>query len=84
MPASSSSCASIFVLLGQNARDDVEGAARGEDVGISVVEVPELSNDQLTDGRKLWLWRYPEAGYGSHPSGSYWGGYEEDKLLACP
>ena len=55
---------------------------RGEDLGISVVEVPELPDGQLVDGRRLGLWRYPEARHGSNPSGSYWGG-RGTKRICC-
>lgn len=53
---------------------------RGEDLGISVVEVPELPDGQLFDGRRLGLWRYPEARHGSHPSRSYWRGRGTERI----
>jgi hypothetical protein len=45
----------------------------GENLGVSIMEVPEFPDGQLFDGRRLWLRRYPEARHGSHLSGPYGG-----------
>src|SRR6266403_3774142 len=50
----------------------------GEDLGVSVIAIPEFPDGQLFDGRKLGLRRYPEARYGSILlSGPYGGGATE-------
>jgi hypothetical protein len=52
----------------------------GENLSISVVEVPEFPDGQLFDGRRLGLWRYPEARYGRNLSGSYRGGRTSKRI----
>jgi hypothetical protein len=52
----------------------------GENLGISVVEVPEFPDGQLFDGRRLGLRRYPEARYGRNPPGSYRGGRTSKRI----
>ena len=44
---------------------------RGEDLGISVVEVPEFPDSQLFDGGRLGLRRYPEARHWGNLSRPY-------------
>jgi hypothetical protein len=71
---------------------DVEGPTRtktetvdgrsGEDLGVSVVEIPEFPDGQFFDGRTLGLRRYPEARHGSHLSGSYGGGGATERICS--
>src|SRR5882757_4687009 len=63
----------ICVRLGRPDRDKNSNKRSGEDLGVSVIEIPEFPDGQLFDGRSLGLWRYPEARYGSALllSGSY-------------
>lgn len=69
---------------------DVEGPTRkktetvdgrgSEDLGVSVVEVPEFPDGQFFDGRTLGLRRYPEARHGCHLSGAYGGGRATERI----
>jgi len=36
----------------------------GEDLGVSVMEIPEFPDGQLFEGTTLWPRRWPEARYG--------------------
>lgn len=51
-----------------------------EDLGVSVMEVPEFPDGQFFDGRTLGLRRYPEARHGCHLSGSYGGGRATERI----
>lgn len=55
----------------------------GEDLGISVMEIPEFPDGQLFDGRTFGLRRYPEARYGSTLLfGSYGGGWTTERICS--
>lgn len=56
-------------MAGHEQKQKMVDGRRGEDLSVSVVEVPEFPDGQLFDGWRLGLRRYPEARYGSNLSG---------------
>ena len=53
----------------------------GENLGVSVIEIPEFPGGQFFDGRTFGLRRYPEARQGSTLlSGSYRGRWATERI----